>query len=555
MGPQTTVIYTDVMTMQITRKIAFNLVALGIIFSSGCVQQSTKQEMTALPSQQQSQQKPQSSPNQQYLPKQQHIEPLTQQSAKKPQYKTAPVALKPSHSLKKKTAKKYQQANQKDLWLRLRTGLELQEHYDNSGIEKQVSWYKNSQSYIDRVIQRGQPFLHHIIGELEANDMPLELAMLPAVESAYDTLAYSHSHASGLWQFIPGTGKRFGLQRDWWYDGRRDPVASTEAAIKYLKYLNKYFDGDWLLALAAYNSGEGTVRRAIKRNQAKGKPTDFWSLQLPRETRSYVPQLLAISRIVADPKKHGITLPDLIDKPYFTEVAVPEQIDLTKAAGMAGMETKELHRLNAGYNRWVTHPEGPQHIILPLQNVSRFQKSLASTPRNQWTPIKQYQVKSGDTLSAIAQRHQVPVTHLRSTNGLRNDFLRIGQKLKIPGTGFDSPFVGAMSIYTVKNGDSLWKIAKNQKISVRNIAKWNNLDVKSPLKLGQKLKVQSNKNTTASASLKKLRYKVRRGDSLYRIASKFDLKISDILTWNKLNAKKYLKPGQRLTLFVDVLNI
>jgi membrane-bound lytic murein transglycosylase D len=158
-------------------------------------------------------------------------------------------------------------------------------------------------------------------------------------------------------------------------------------------------------------------------------------------------------------------------------------------------------------------------------------------------------------LSAIAQRHQVPVKHLRGTNGLRNDFLRIGQKLKIPGTGFDSPFVGAMSIYTVKNGDSLWKIAKNQKISVKNIAKWNNLDVKSPLKLGQKLKVQSNKNTTASASLKKLRYKVRSGDSLYRIASKFDIKISDILTWNKLNAKKYLKPGQRLTLFVDVLNI
>ena len=560
MGPQTAVIHIDIMTMQMPIKskikniIAFNLVALGIIFTSSCAQQSAKQELAALSSQQQSQQKPQPSTKQEYLPKQQYIEPLTQQSAEKPPYIKAQAALKPSHLLKT-SAKEHQQDTQKDLWIRLRKGLELQEHYDNSGIEKQVRWYKNSQSYIDRVIQRGQPFLHHIIGELEANDMPLELAMLPAVESAYDTLAYSHSHASGLWQFIPSTGKRFGLQRDWWYDGRRDPVASTEAAIKYLKYLNKYFDGDWLLALAAYNSGEGTVRRAIKRNKAKGKPTDFWSLELPRETRAYVPQLLAISGIVADPEKYGITLPDLVDKPYFTEIAVSEQIDLTKAAGMAGMETKELHRLNAGYNRWVTHPEGPQHIILPLQNVSRFQKSLASTPRNQWTPIKQYRVKSGDTLSAIAQRHQVPVKHLRSTNGLRNDFLRIGQKLKIPGTGFDSPFVGAMSIYTVKNGDSLWKIAKNQKISVRNIAKWNNLDIKSPLKLGQKLKVQSNKNTTVSASLKKLRYKVRNGDSLYRIASKFDIKISDILTWNKLNAKKYLKPGQRLTLFVDVLNI
>jgi membrane-bound lytic murein transglycosylase D len=158
-------------------------------------------------------------------------------------------------------------------------------------------------------------------------------------------------------------------------------------------------------------------------------------------------------------------------------------------------------------------------------------------------------------LSTIAQRYQVPVKHLRKTNGLRSDFLRIGQKLKIPGTGFDSPLVGAMSIYTVKPGDSLWKIAKNKKVSVRNIAKWNNLDVKSPLKLGQKLKVQANGNATSSASLKKLRYKVRRGDSLSRIASKFDIKINDILAWNKLNPKKYLKPGQRLTLFVDVLNI
>lgn len=534
-----------------TKAIAIKIViALGLTFIYGCSSQSSKQAQTT--------HQPQSVTQQASIEQDVGLQKHSRNNRKySTQQKVTPLKTKKRIAAKKPypTTNSLKSTDTSDLWPRLRNGLQLGQHYNNSGIEKQVNWYKNSQSYIDRVISRGQPFLHHIIGELEANDMPLELALLPAVESAFDPLAYSHSHASGLWQFIPGTGKRFGLQRDWWYDGRRDPVASTEAAIKYLKYLNKYFDGDWLLALAAYNSGEGTVRRAIKRNKKAGKPADFWSLKLPRETRAYVPQLLAISRIIANPQEHGITLPDVADKPYFIKVAISEQIDLSKAAGMAGMKTKELHKLNAGYNRWVTHPEGPQHIFLPIHTVNKFQNSLASTPRNQWTPIKQYKVKSGDSLSTIAQRYQVPVKHLRKTNGVRSDFLRIGQKLKIPGTGFDSPLVGAMSIYTVKPGDSLWKIAKNKKVSVRNIAKWNNLDVKSPLKLGQKLKVQANGNATSSASLKKLRYKVRRGDSLSRIASKFDIKINDILAWNKLNPKKYLKPGQRLTLFVDVLNI
>ncbi len=543
---------TSIRTSRKTTATAIKIIiALGLTLIYGCSSQSSKQPQTT-PNQHKNTAQHASIGNDVTL--QQHSistsKDDTQQKVKSLKTKKRIAAKKPDSA-----TNPIKSTETSDLWPRLRNGLQLGQHYNNPGIEKQVTWYKNSQSYIDRVISRGQPFLHHIIGELEANDMPLELALLPAVESAFDPLAYSHSHASGLWQFIPGTSKRFGLQRDWWYDGRRDPVASTEAAIKYLKYLNKFFDGDWLLALAAYNSGEGNVRRAIKKNKKVGKPTDFWSLKLPRETRAYVPQLLAISRIIANPEKHGITLPDVADKPYFTKVAVSEQIDLSKAAGMAGIKTKELHKLNAGYNRWVTHPEGPQHIFLPIHTVSKFQKTLASTPRNQWTPIKQYKVKSGDSLSTIAQRYQVPVNHLRKTNGLRSDFLRIGQKLKIPGTGFDSPLMGAMGIYTVKPGDSLWKIAKNKKVSVRNIAKWNNLDVTSPLKLGQKLKVQANGNATSYASLKKLRYKVRRGDSLYRIASKFDIKINDILAWNKLNPKKYLKPGQRLTLFVDVLDI
>lgn len=391
---------------------------------------------------------------------------------------------------------------QKDLWSRLRNGFVFQEHYDNAAIEKQVTWYKNSQSYIDLIVQRGQPFLYYIIEQLEANNMPLELALLPAVESAYDPLAYSHSHASGLWQFMPATGKYFGLQHDWWYDGRRDPVASTEAAIQYLKYLNKYFDGNWLLALAAYNSGEGNVRKAINHNQEEGKPTDFWSLNLPRETRAYVPQLLAISRIIAAPEQHGITLPTIINKPYFTTVQIPEQIDLSKAAEMAGIEANQFQRLNAGYNHWVTHPVGPQQLLLPVDKVKNFKKVLVTTSPKEWTPIQQYLVKSGDTLSAISQRYRVTEETLRNKNDLRSDFLRIGQHLKIPGTGFDRPYTEAMNIYTVKNGDSLWSIAKKQEVSVHNIAKWNNLDIRSILQLGQKLKIYIEGKNSSPPKLK-----------------------------------------------------
>lgn len=514
------------------------LAALLVVLISGCAQQATQE--AALPVS-----KPQPEPEQMAVA-------IEKNDSAQATNKSTLGKVKLSSDPKK--------AAQNDLWQRLRKGLELKEHYDNPGIEKQVAWYSNSQTYIDRVMQRGQFFLYHIITELEANDMPLELAMLPAVESAFDPLAYSHSHASGLWQFIPSTGSRFGLKRDWWYDGRRDPVASTEAAIQYLKYLHKYFDGDWLLALAAYNSGEGNVRRAIERNKRDGKPTDFWSLGLPRETRAYVPQLLAISRIVANPEKHGIALPELANSPYFTTVKLPEQIDLSRAAKMARIDAKELFQLNAGYSRRVTHPESPQHILLPIRKATRFQMALARTPREEWAPIKQYVVKSGDTLSEIAHLHRVPIKYLRSKNSLAGNHLSIGQRLKIPGTGFDGalfngPLGGTADIYTVRSGDSLWRIAKNKKVSIRDIAKWNSLDVKSPLKLGQKLKVRAGGDGTTTASVRKLRYKVRRGDSLYQIASKFNLKISDILAWNKLNKKNYLQPGQRLTLFVDVLKI
>ena len=441
-----------------------------------------------------------------------------------------------------------------DLWQRIRAGMTLG-HHSHPKLDKQIKWYSGNQTYFNRVMERGERYLFHIVTELEKHNMPLELALLPVVESAFDPFAYSHSHAAGLWQFIPGTGKRFGLERNWWYDGRRDPVQSTRAAIEYLSYLHNYFDGDWLLALAAYNSGEGNVKRAIARNKRSGKPIDFWSLKLPKETKAYVPQLLAVATITKQPKKYQVRLPELANQPYFETVKLDDQADLTKIAQMAQIDADEIYQLNAGYNRWVTQPKGDQQLLLPVDSVKTFNQALKSTPKSEWVPIQQYIVKKGDSLSTIARRHNVTTRQLKASNLLRSDFLKIGQQLKIPGTGLDQPLAGTASTYRVQAGDSLWKIARQHNIKVRDITRWNNLDTRAPLQLGQVLKLGTARPQPHMAGAKKVRYKVRRGDSLSRIASKFDIKIKEIVRWNKLNPGKYLQPGQRLTLFVDIRNI
>ena len=203
-----------------------------------------------------------------------------------------------------------------DLWMRMRKGFQLDLELKNPRIESQLNWYVKNPRYIERTFGRAQRYLHHIVQAIEEHGLPLELALLPVVESAFDPFAYSHGRASGLWQFIPGTGKMYGLHQNWWYDGRRDVLASTQAAIDYMSYLSRRFDGNWLYALASYNSGSGRVSKAIRNNKKRGKAVDFWSLKLPRETRAYVPKLIAIAKLVANPEKYNITLPHIPDDSY-----------------------------------------------------------------------------------------------------------------------------------------------------------------------------------------------------------------------------------------------
>ncbi len=467
-----------------------------------------------------------------------------------------------------------------DVWHHLRANFAL-EYHDHPRIENHLNWYAKNKLYMARVSERARPYLYEIVRKLEARDMPLELALLPIVESAFDPFAYSHGRASGMWQFIPGTGRHYGLKQNWWYDGRRDIEASTDAALDYLSDLHKNLDGDWLLALAAYNTGEGNVRKAIRRNQRAGKPTDFWSLRLPRETRAYVPQLLALSKIVGDPQFFDVTLTPIPNEPYYKVVAIDSQIDLAKAAELAEMDLDELYMLNPGFNRWATDPSGPHRLLIPLDNSDVFNTNLSNYPAEQRVAWENYRVKKGDSLLLIAKHFNTTVDTLRDVNNIRGNIIRVGDELLIPTAGADPELYGYSAEqrleriqassqgkqgtqkinYRVKSGDSFWKIAQLYKVSVRQLAKWNGMAPRDTLQVGQKLVIwaQPERITTVVQNkrqgnelIRKVNYRVRNGDSLSRIASKFNLSVNDIVQWNAIQAQKYIQPGQRLTLFVDI---
>ena len=448
-----------------------------------------------------------------------------------------------------------------DLWQRIREGYKLTPDTLPESVIKQRDWYLRNPSYLKTVFNRARPYIYYVTDQLDKANLPLELALLPSVESTYDPLAYSHSHAVGLWQFIPSTGKALGLHRDRWYDGRRDVIYSTQAAITYLKQLNRRFDNDWLLALAAYNSGQGSVSKAIRYNRKLGKGTDFWSISLPRETRKYVPQLLALATLIRDSEKFDLMLPELPNQPFFEVVEIASQIDLNNVIEITGIEVDEFTRLNPAYRRAITPPRGKHNLLLPVGTAGPLREMLATTDPKTWVPHTEYQVVSGDTLSHIALRFDIPTSWLRSRNNLRSDRLKIGQVLLIPHSRDDVDYLATGNkrsretvYHSVSRGDSLWTIARKYNTSIKWLRETNKLS-SNTLRIGDRLVVGSRLRESAAKNLRKLFYRVRRGDSLSLIASRFDVAIRDITRWNKIDRNDLLQPGQRLTLFIDGLKI
>ncbi|GHE83690.1 lytic transglycosylase [Thalassotalea profundi] len=467
-----------------------------------------------------------------------------------------------------------------DLWQRIRDKITF-DVPQNRRVIVQRDWFNKNQAYLDRVAKRAEPFLHFIVEELEANNIPIEMALLPIVESAFDPFAYSHGRASGMWQFVPGTGTRFGMKQNWWYDGRRDVVASTKGAIRYLKYLHKYFDGDWLLALAAYNSGEGRVKRAVRKNAQRNMPTDFWSLDLPKETRAYVPKLLALVDLVKRPETFGVKLYELHNTSVISQVDIGSQIDLAKAAELAQLSLKELQHLNPGYNRWATDPQGPHYLVIPNTKVEQFKLGLEKLSAKDRLSWQRYQIRRGDSLGAIAKKFNTDIGVIKQVNNIRGTQIREGKHLLIPvaSQSADTYILSqaqrlaakqnknqqgkTKSYHIVKSGDTLWDISRTYNVDYRSLAKWNAMAPRDTLKLGQKLvvwqkgKVEKSSITTQlneNPVMRNITYRVRKGDSFARIADKFNVSIKDIERWNKLNRNKYLQPGQRLKLSIDVTN-
>jgi membrane-bound lytic murein transglycosylase D len=455
-----------------------------------------------------------------------------------------------------------------DVWERMRQGFRLEPN-THTRISRELRHYRKQSNYIELIQERSRPYIHFILNELEKRDMPLEIALLPAIESTYHPFAYSSGRAMGLWQFIPSTGRSFGLKQNNWYDGRRDVVASTRAALEYLKRLNEFFDGDWELALAAYNAGAGTVQRAMRKNKAHGKPSDYWSLQLPKETSRYVPRLLALSRIFAAPEKYGLTLQKIPDEPYFQTVNLDTPINLKLAARLADLSLDELQLLNPGYKRLVTPPGGPHKLLLPLDKTQGFRTQLAELPQEKRVQWAHYKIRKGDSLSQIALHHNVSVTTLKEANNLQTNTILVGQRLVIPNTTDQS--VGSKlrnrnkrrdstpQQYVVKKGDSLWSIAQAHKVNHLMLAKWNNLNVDTHLQPGQKLIIRTSNSTgdlLSAANLdtvpqpSQVSYEVKKGDSLYRIAERFSVTIPELKKWNSL-PDELLMPGQRIKLYVN----
>ncbi len=444
----------------------------------------------------------------------------------------------------------------------------------NNRVQAELNWFVRNPNYLNRVFNRAQRYLPFIIDELEARKLPFELALLPVVESAFDPFAYSHGRAAGLWQIIPGTGRRFGIRQNWWYDGRRDAVDSTKGALEYLAYLHDLMDGDWPLAIASYNSGEGNVLKAVKRNRARSKPTDFWNLSLSKETSAYVPRLMALVELVRHPEKYNLDLPDLVDEPQFVIADIGSQVDLALAAELAGIELDTLYAYNAGNNRWSTDPAGPHRLVLPIDVADEFTAALDAVPVKERIRWQRHKVRSGEAISQIAERYNTTISTIRTANNLKGNSIRAGAHLMIPVSTKpldeynlsaegrrekkqNTVRKGNRIEHIVASGESFWTISRRYNVNMNKLAAWNGTAPRDTLSVGQKLVVWTNEPVPASAIsgnglTRKLNYTVRNGDSLYLIASRFRIKVNDLVRWNNIDKNKILRPGQKLTMYVDV---
>ncbi|HEX9432730.1 MAG TPA: transglycosylase SLT domain-containing protein, partial [Burkholderiales bacterium] len=372
-----------------------------------------------------------------------------------------------------------------DLWQRIRQGFGMPD-IDNALVREKTAYYAARPEYLQRIFDRSRMYLFHIVDELEKRGMPTEIALLPMVESAFNPMAYSRAHASGLWQFIPGTGKRFELQQNWWYDGRRDIVDSTNAALDYLQYLYD-MHGDWQLALASYNWGENAVARAIAKNRAAGRPTDYAHLTMPLETRHYIPKLQALKNIVANPEPLGIVLDPIPNQPYFATYTKLRDIDVQLAAKLAEMSVDQFIALNPGFSRPLIRASVTPRIVLPADKVDVFHENLEKLNEKSLVSWKTYYPKKGESLESIAKQHGMTVSQLKEVNGISVRSRTVPTLIVVPASSRAAVGMAKLPImyappipityrkifHTVKPGETLASIARRYGATLDDMKRWN----------------------------------------------------------------------------------
>lgn len=429
--------------------------------------------------------------------------------------------------------------NADNLWDVLRDEFSMNHYESNPQVQAKIEWFMNNQDFLLRSATRAAPYLYYILQQVRKRHLPAELVLLPIIESGYNPFATSNVGATGIWQLMSGTASGLGIQKDWWYDGRRDVIASTRAALNYLAYLQSFFDGNWLLAIAAYNTGEGNVLAGIRRNIRDGQDTDFWSLPLSQQTRDYVPSLLALATIISHPNQYPVYFPPVRNAPYLGQVDVGTQINLSYAASLAGISYQKIVQLNPGLSRSTLASKGSYKLVLPIENVEQFSENFARTPMNtNAIPWSHYRVKSGDNLALIAKRYNTTPTAIRKLNHLAKKSVSHGTNLLIPASGKtrhrDYLDDGSAPVVDLAAASSPSKTAR-----LKNSVKF--LDPRTVL-------TAMNTKTTYRLSPGDTVYMVRPSDTLPSIAKRFHTTAASLAASNKLSVSKKLVPGKTLVI-------
>lgn len=436
------------------------------------------------------------------------------------------------------------QTDPKNVWEYLKQN----SNYDDVDINERIISYMNRHlsnlNIFEDYLNKSEYFIYHVINELEKENLPLELALIPFIESDYDPFSISSSGAVGIWQFMPTTGSLFNLNKTWWNEDRHDPFKSTIAAVGYFSYLLERFDGDLYLAVAAYNGGPTYLDRQIRRNKRKGLETDFWSLNLSTQSTEYVYKFIALRELIIKSEQYDIQLPEILYEPRVARIEIPGQVEILTISEHLDLKPELIYKLNAGYTKWASAPTQMSEFYIPIEKLEVFNNP--SNPINGVNQINwiSHSVQNGDNLWSLARKYDTEVSIIKQINYLDKDMLSLNMTLLIPLSKSESNSFIPIEMHVVSEGDTLWGLAAKYNVDIKDLQRMNDISSNTYLQLGQKLSI-GNKNIHRNIESRKrtILYSVKQGDNLYKIADLFDVSVESIKEINKFKNSN-LNPGQ-----------